>query len=165
MQFTDSVEAIDYFATEREQRSDASILDELRALNPLPDEQDEAAWQLDATWQSTHLLIALAQHVAKRRLEAGVGLILDNMCFGDPYEVMRGMRHKLEAAVAPDWQRLAEICISRCSSERAGTRYWAVDELGILRDPSALPAVLALFNDREPQVAVNAFRAASMTLC
>jgi HEAT repeat protein len=57
-----------------------------------------------------------------------------------------------------------KVCISRGSSERAGTRYWAVDELGILRDPSALPAVLALFNDREPEVAVNAFRAASATL-
>jgi hypothetical protein len=50
----------------------------------------------------------------------------------------------------------------RCSSDRAGTRYWAVDELGVLHDPTAMPAILRLFDDCERNVAINAFRAAAM---
>lgn len=77
---------------------------------------------------------------------------------------MRGMRHSLEAAVWPDGSRLVSICIARCSSERVGTRYWAVDELGVLRDAIAMPTVLRMFDDRDPEVAVVAFRAAAMML-
>ena len=51
------------------------------------------------TWARAHLLVALAHLVAHRRLEAGVGLVLDRMCFGDPGETMRDLRHSLEATV------------------------------------------------------------------
>jgi hypothetical protein len=52
--------------------------------------------------------------------------------------------------------------VTRCSSERAGTRYWAVDELGVLRDPTAMPTILRRFDDRERDIATAAFRAAAM---
>ena len=90
--------------------------------------------------------------------------MLDKMCFGDPGEIMRGMRHSLEAALSPDWPLLTDICVARCSSDRAGTRYWAVDELGVLRDPNAIPTILSLFEDRERDIAILAFRSAGMVL-
>jgi hypothetical protein len=139
------------------------ILEEIRALEPLPDETDPS-WDHDSIWARTDLLIALADLIAARRLEQGIGLVLDKMCFGDPGEVMRSMRHSLEAAISPDWRRLAEICGERCASERAGTRYWAVQELGVLREPSAMSTILNMFEDREREVALVAFSSAAMVL-
>lgn len=130
-------------------------------MPPLPDESDPV-WQSDEIWTAVDLLHALAGLLAERRSHEAVGLILDRMAFGDPFESMRGMRHELEAAVDSDWSRLAEICVSRCSSERAGTRLWALSELGILREHSTLPVVLAAFEDRELLVAETACNSAFM---
>ena len=157
----DPVISIERLKAERSGRADSAILDELRTLEPLPDEDDER-WNQDETWSRAYLLIALADLLAARRLETGVGLVLDKMCLGDPGETMRGLRHSLEAAASPNWSRLAEACVARCSSERAGTRYWAVDELGVLRDPATLPTILQVFDDHEHDVAVAAFRSSAM---
>jgi hypothetical protein len=148
----------------RSRRTDAEVLDELRALAALPDDGD-AEWELDATWTRAYELVALSEVVAERHLVDGIGLVLDKMCLGDRDDMMMcGMRHAFEAAVDKDWPRLTSICVSRCTSERAGTRYWAVDELGVLRDPSALPTVLEMFGDRDVGVAQAALRAAAMTI-
>jgi hypothetical protein len=157
----------DYIArvkAERSHRADSAILDELRAFAALPDDGDPE-WKRDATWARAYDLVALSQLVAERHLVDGIGLVLDKMCLGEHDDMMMcGMRHAFEAAVDRDWSRLVAICVSRCTSERAGTRYWAADELGVLRDPSAMPTLLAMFEDRHADVALAAFRAASMML-
>jgi hypothetical protein len=154
-------ETIAKMKADRATWSPEQILHDLEALPPLPDEYDPQ-WQEDDAWQSAYKLIALSDLVAEHRLADGVGLVLDRMAHGDPGETMRGMRHALEAAVKPEWWRLAEICLSRCSSPRPGTRYWAVDELGVIRDPAAVPALVELLEDPEPEIAVVACRALLM---
>jgi len=109
------------------------------------------------------LLVALADIVGARKLEGGIGLVLDAMSFGDPGETMRGIRHSLEAAADRHWDRLATICASRCTSDRAGARYWAVQELGVLREPATLPTILAMFDDGF-EIAREAFGSAGMLL-
>lgn len=140
---------------EREGRSDAEILSELRALEPLPPEGAED-WALDATWNRACLLVALGDVVAVRRLREGVAEILNCMCLGDPGESMRGMRHSIEAAVDHDWAFLARACVDGSRSDRAGTRFWATDELGILRDVATLDTMIALLDDPEPEVSRQA---------
>jgi hypothetical protein len=152
---------IEELVAARAAASDDDLLRELAALAPLPDE-NAATWDSDETWSAAYLLVAMADLIARRRIVDGVGLVLDRMCFGDPGEMMRGLRHAFEGALDPDWARLVSICASRCASQRAGTRYWAVQELGILRRPSGLPAVLALFDDREHEIAEAAMQAATM---
>jgi hypothetical protein len=149
-------ETIQALASVRGKRSNRAILDELRALKPLPE-----TWR-DDTWQRAYLLVALGDLVATRKLASGIGLLLDKMSIDDAGELMRGMRHAFEAAIDERWARLAAICVERTRSRRAGTRYWAVDELGYLREPKALPAVLARFEDTRVEVAELAFRAALM---
>ena len=157
-----SKDEIENFASQRTARSDAEVLAELRSFVALPDASD-SAWSLDGAWDQAHLLTALAKIVAERKLESGIALVLDKMCYGDPGELMRSLRHFLEAAISPHWDRLTQICVSRATSDRVGTRYWAIAELGTLRDPTALPVILERFFD-EREVAVEAFQAASMML-
>lgn len=154
-------ETIAKLKADRATWSPEQILDDLEALPPLPDEYDPQ-WQEDDAWQAAYKLIALSDLVGEHRLADGVGLVLDRMSHGDPGETMRGMRHSLEAAVKPEWWRLAEICLSRCNSPRPGTRYWAVDELGVIRDPASVPALVELLDDPESGVAVVACRALLM---
>lgn len=154
-------ETIARLVNEREARSDTEILAELRALEPLPPEAS-AAWRDDATWSRAYLVVALGDLVAERRLREGVAAILSCMCLGDPGEMMRGMRHSLEAAVDQDWSFLARVCSDAARSDRAGARYWATAELGILRDASTLDTLIAGLDDPESEVAHEACKSLMM---
>ena len=115
--------------------SDADILTELEALPPLSDE-DDPCWDTEKYWvEVAYPYIALGDLIAERKLREAVPMLLDRACFGDPGEIMRGLRNGLEAAVEGDWNYLADICISAARSERLGTRLWAIDELAVLDDP------------------------------
>jgi hypothetical protein len=119
----------------RRGRSDADILAELMALPPLSDE-DDPCWETEKYWlEVAYPYIALSDLVAARKLRDAIPMLLDRACFGDPGEIMRGLRHRLEAAVEGDWNNLADICLSAARSERLGTMLWAIDELTILDDP------------------------------
>lgn len=148
-------ETIARFVREREGRSDAEVLGELRTFEPLPPET-AAAWDDDSTWERAYQLVALGRVVEERKLREGVCEILNCMCLGDPGEMMRGMRHALEGAVDEDWDLLARACADRCRSERAGTRYWATAELGVLRDPETIDTLVELLADIEPEVSREA---------
>jgi hypothetical protein len=154
-------EAIAALVAERVSRPASAILDELRECRPLPDESDPA-WDADGPWERAYLLTALGDVVAQRRLVEGIGLILDLLPLGDPGEMIRGMRHALESAVDPDWNRLVSVCMSRAASPRAGTRFWAVDELGVLRSPAALPVLIERLEDDVLDVAEAACRGCFM---
>jgi len=158
---TTPFDRIDRHKADRVATADQDLLAELVRLQPLPDEDDDG-WCTDAPWARLELLVALADLLGDRRLDAGIGLVLDRLPLGDPGEVCRGFRHSFEHACTPDWSRLASICVARCASERAGTRYWALHQLGILREAAALADVLARFDDPVPDVAAAAFRAAAM---
>ena len=148
-------ETIARMVREREGRSDAEILSELRALEPLPPESS-VDWDAAATWDRAYVLVALGDVVALRRLREGVVDVLNCMCLGDPGEMMRGMRHSLEAAVEEDWAFLARACVDSCRSDRAGTRFWATAELGTLRDAATLDTLVGLLDDPEPEVSSQA---------
>jgi hypothetical protein len=132
-------EIIAAMAAERAGRSDTEILAELEAQPPLVDEED-AAWDRPEYWSEAHRYLALADVAAQRRLRAALRPLLDKACLGDPGEIMRGLRHSLEAIVNPDWSALADVCLEAAAhSPRLGTRYWALEELSILDDPRARP--------------------------
>jgi hypothetical protein len=117
--------------------SDSQIIAKLEGISPLANEGDPV-WNQESYWRTTaELYIALSHICAKRRLEPAIRLLLERACYGDPGEIMRGLRHQLEAIVAPDWDRLADICLDLAASSRPGTRLWAIWQLAILEDERA----------------------------
>lgn len=119
--------------------SDEEILDVIRSSPELADETT-ASWEDEAYWKGTVApFIALADITGERRLIPGIRLLLDRACFGDPGELMRGLRHSFERAVSPNWALLADICIAASESPRIGTKLWALDQLAILNDVRASP--------------------------
>ncbi len=143
--------------------SDDQLIDTLRSFEPLADESDPA-WHEEPIklFDSAGLFVALADQVAERRLLDGIGLLLERACFGDPGEMMRSLRHALEAACNGDWDRLTEICVEKATSDRPGTRLWAVSQLAILRDPAAVGAIRAGLSDSEADVRLESIHAVSM---
>jgi HEAT repeat protein len=153
------IDIINRLIQERRDRSDAAILAELRALTVLPDE-DDLAWEDQRTWQEhAYVYEALAALVGERRLRAGVPLLLERACYGDPGEMMRGLRHHLEAAYAPQYQELQPVCLAALSSPYPGARLWAASELAVLGDPLALPALIERLEDERPDVRWEALEA------
>ncbi|WP_292064135.1 hypothetical protein [Brevundimonas sp. UBA7664] len=119
-------------------RTDEEVLQALAALAPLPDE-DSAEWDDEQTWDRANLYTALADVAAIRRLRAAIPLLLERASFGDPGEMMRGLRHSLEAIVNPDWGALTTACMDLAASDRPGTRLWALTQLATLADERARP--------------------------
>jgi hypothetical protein len=128
--------AIEALLKARECNSDEQIIEELRDLPPLKDE-DDPAWEDPDYWNQAYLFVALGKLVGLRRLRQGIPLLLERACLGDPGEIMRGLRHALEAAANGDGALLAELCIAAARSPRAGTRLWAIDQLVVLDDQRA----------------------------
>ena len=125
--------------TARQSRTDDEVLAELAALPPLADEGDRC-WGEDEYWQGVvYPYLALTDIAAARRLRPAIRLLLDRACYGDPGEIMRGLRHCLEAIVNTKWSELTEICLEAVQSPRLGTRLWAIDELIVLDDTRAEP--------------------------
>jgi HEAT repeat protein len=155
-------QAIERLKNNLRSRSDADLLRELETLPALPPE-DGDAWEVDSQWwQTAQRFIALADLAAERRLRAAVPLLLERACYGDPGEMMRGLRHSLEAIVAPDYDDLAFFCVNAAASPQPGARLWAVEELGVLRDRRALAALLTALNDPAKYVRQAACRSLSM---
>lgn len=119
--------------------NDAAVVEALAALPALADESDPC-WNDESYWHDVaYPFLALADVSAQRRLEPAVRMLLDRACYGDPGEIMRGLRHSLEAITAHDWDRLAVLCIDAAQSDRLGTQLWALDQLAVLEDPRARP--------------------------
>lgn len=156
----------------RANQSDADLLRDLELLSPLPDEhvwfgitgRGNPAWDEPETEQQLITFLATAGLVAERKLREGVSLLLEKASYGDKGETMRGLRHALEKAYAPDWSDLAEVCIKAAQHKRPGTRLWAIHELGILRDPRALSILFDAIYDRAYLVRDRAIPALSMVI-
>jgi hypothetical protein len=122
----------------RSARTDDELLSELAATPPLADEND-SCWQDENYWQIVNIYLALADLTADRKLRPAIKLLLEKASYGDPNEIMRGLRHSLEAIVNPDWSYLTDVCLEAAQSSRLGTRMWAISELAILDDARAKP--------------------------
>jgi hypothetical protein len=145
-------EIIRDLAIKYDKLSDSKVLAKLRTIPPLPDEDDDTAWD-NAFWDDVaYHFLALWRVAGSRRLREAIPLILDRACFGDPGETMRGMCHVLEAIVQPNWSDLTPYCVAALKSERPGTRLWAAHQLARLRDAAALPALEAANPDPVPWV-------------
>lgn len=133
--------------------SDDELIALLESMEPLPDaDDDDPAWLEDATWDRAEFLLAAADAIGKRRLLRGIAPLFQRAALGDGYEMMQGLRHGPERAVAPDWQALTGIMLPLTRDQRAGCRRWAVRELGILRTPQALDDLVEALGDDEPLV-------------
>lgn len=132
--------------------SDDELVALLGAVEPLPDvDYDDAAWDVDATWDRLELLLAIADAIGERRLVRAIAPLFARAGLDDPGDLMQGLRHGPERAVASGRQ-LAEILVPLLPHARAGCRRWVVRELGILREPDTLPYLLAALEDPEPRV-------------
>jgi len=127
----------DLLIRELSQLSDAHLITRLQALPPLADEDDPPWVENDYLHNTAEVYVALSEACAERRLRPSISLLLDRACYGDLGEIMRRLRHSLEAIVVPDWTYLADICLGRAHSPRKGTRLWAIDQLTVLDDPRA----------------------------
>jgi hypothetical protein len=97
-------------------------------------------------------LLVAADAIGERRRLRAIAPLFQRAALGDGYEMMQGLRHGPERAVAPDWQLLTAIMRPLTRDQRAGCRRWAVRELGILRDPQALDDLVSAQGDEEPLV-------------
>jgi hypothetical protein len=160
---------VEYLKALREERahwSDDAILTDLALLPVLPDEED-AGWDdlgEDSIWHSAYLYTALADMAAERKLKAAIPLILERACFGDPGEMMRGIRHRLERIVNPDMHILRDYCMQVAQSEYKGARYWAIRELGVLREKASWDILIAALDDLVTEIASEAASSLNM-LC
>ncbi|HSW15248.1 MAG TPA: zinc ribbon domain-containing protein [Solimonas sp.] len=133
------VKIIGRLAAANDTTSDDEVLTRIASLPSLADETD-ACWDLNEYWHSVaYPFIAMADVAAKRRLKPAVRLLLERACYGDPGEIMRGLRHSFEAIYKPDWRSLANEYLALARAERMGTRLWAIDSLMVLDDARAVP--------------------------
>jgi hypothetical protein len=133
--------------------SDEELIERLCEMPPLPQVPDEdLVWADDATWERAELLIAFADAIGDRQLIAAIGPLYEHAALGDAFEMMQGIRHGPERAVAPDWDILVEIMKPLVRHSRAGCRRWAIRELGLLRDVATIPVLMEALTDVEPWV-------------
>jgi hypothetical protein len=145
-------DVIDGIAAEFSSSSDLEVLAALTELPPLADENDEC-WRTEDYWERiAYRYLALADVASERRLRPAIPLLLDRACYGDPGETMRGLRHRLEAIVDPDWTALADYCLAAARSDRPGTRLWAIDQLMLIEDPRAEPVFQHAIQSESPEI-------------
>jgi HEAT repeat protein len=143
--------------------SDDELIARIKAVEPLPDAYDDhPAWLEDATWDRAEFLLAAADAIGERRLVRAIASLFQRAALGDGYEMMQGLRHGPERAVAPDWRLLTSIMRPLTRDKRAGCRRWAVRELGLLRDSQALDDLVSALGDDEPLVRSEACMSLSM---
>ena len=127
--------------------SNEALLLELSSLSVLPDESD-LSWEDNQTWENlAYPYLALARIAGERRIKEAVPLLFEKSSYGDPYEMVQGIRHSIEKIVNPDWDALNEICIKITQSPHRGARLWAVRELGILRNKDSFDTLVNALND------------------
>jgi hypothetical protein len=114
--------------------TDDELLARLEAVPALADE-DDPAWNSEDYWQRVaYPYLAFADVAAERKLRRAVRLLLERACYGDPGEIMRGLRHPLEAIFNPDWTALADEYLAAARGRRLGTRRWAIAGLAVVDD-------------------------------
>lgn len=167
-----TIEVIKRLYHEREGWTDDEILAELTALPIVPDAYldlshdwfgaHNPAWDDETVLYNTSLYLALADQVRDRKLRAGVPLLLERAQYGDWHEIMRGLRHRLEATYDLDMDALADVCIAIMKSPNRGARLWAARELGVLRLEKSFPTLVEALSDPAKLVRFHACQSLHM---
>jgi HEAT repeats len=143
--------------------SDDELISRITRAEPLPDaDDDDPAWLEDGTWDRAEFLRAAADAIGDRQLVRAISLLFQRAALGDGYEMMQGLRHGAERAVAQNWSLLADIMRPLTRDRHGGCRRWAVRELGILRDPRALDELAEALSDVQPLVRCEACMSLAM---
>jgi hypothetical protein len=130
--------------------SDAHVIEKLELTPALADE-DDPLWDMQQYWHSTaDVFLALSDVSRDRRLRPAIRLLLERACHGDPGEIMRGLRHSLEAIATPDWTYLADICLELAESPRKGTRFWRSISSQYWTIPEPSPHLSAQWRPTQP---------------
>ena len=146
------VDSIARAAAAQRPLSDDEFLARLEALPALADE-DDPSWNEDEYWERVaYPYLAFADVAAERKLRRAVRPLLERACYGDPGEIMRGLRHPLEAIFNPDWAGLANEYLAVARSERLGARMWAIAGLAVVDDPRAGPIFEASIREDPPDI-------------
>jgi hypothetical protein len=149
------IETINRVAAELRPLTDAEFLARLEALPALADENDPA-WNSEDYWRRVaYPYLAYADVASERKLRPAARPLLERACYGDPGEIMRGLRHPLEAIFNPDWSALADEYLAVARGDRLGTRMWAIAGLAVVDDPRAAAVFEA--SVREDPVDINSF--------
>ena len=144
--------------------SDEELISLLRGMDPLPDVDDlDPAWT-EATLGRAEDLVRIADAIGERRLTAAIAPLYGLAPLGDAFGLMLGLRHGPERSVEPHYARLTEILIPLAQHPRGGSRRWAINELGILRDPLAAGPLIDALSDPLPIVREEACRGLGMSL-
>jgi hypothetical protein len=131
-------------------RAELRVLDEdgflaaVRAIPALAD-SDSPSWEQEEPWDDAYRLLAAADVIGERGWVKAVVPVFERVARGDLYETMQWVRHGPERAAGAG--QLAGLLEPLTNHSRAGTRQWAVRELGILRQRSSLqPLIDALID-------------------
>lgn len=141
------------------------LLRDMESWDALPDE-DDPRWA-DAeppgpVWDGAKRLLAAVDECGARGWTTAAIRAYTLMADWDCHGVMLSMRHGFERAFmhGPDDDAgsvaFALALEPLTTHERAGTRLWAVAELGVLRELSSLSYVVDRLDDEHPAVAEEA---------
>ena len=151
------VAILERLQSERRDRTDDALVAELRALEKLPPERTPP-WddEENDAWARAYLLVALTGLIAERGLVDAVPDVLAKMCLGDPGEMMRGMRHDIEALFRENPARHAQVLRDASRSDHDGARYWAFEWLPMIAGDDCIEELFVALDDRCDDVAANA---------
>lgn len=135
---------------ERKTWSNQQLLDELQALPPMPDEDDQL-WVYSQTWYNAEIYLAQVNEAIERNLEESIPYFYEQASFGDPGEILRGVfKNGLSQIVSGDKAKFIKYALDAYDSPRAGTRYWSVHNLGYFtNDPHVTQTLRAALRDPE----------------
>jgi hypothetical protein len=108
------------------------------------------------------LYVAHADLARARRLIGAIPLLYERASYGDPGEMMRGLRHQMEAIVDPTWPVLTRLSMRAAKYPQRGARLWAIRQLGVLRDTAAFGTLVAALTDEAELVRAEARLALEM---
>jgi len=143
--------------------STPQFLDAIRAVEPLPQGGlRDQGWDSPTNWEALCRLIAMADQVGERYLVEAIALVYGRAPLDDPWDLTQSIRHGPEAAVGNDWPALLSIMLDLTHHALPGPRRWAVFELRLIADPSALGRLRAMAAaDEDPEVRAEAANAIS----
>jgi hypothetical protein len=139
------------------------LLAEMTSWEPLPDEADPR-WEAvspgsDELWANSERLLAAAKASGDHGWLRVAVRVFEHAADWDLHGAMQSIRHGPERAfiaVPAGIGTFARELEALSQHARAGTRLWAVRELGILRQLSSLPYLLYRLEDQHPAVASQA---------
>jgi hypothetical protein len=148
---------------EREDWTDEQILEELRSLPVLPDEnyysnaeQDDEFWRME---QALKIYLAILSLAEIRHLVKAIPLLLERASYGDIGETMRGLPNalfRIANSSGSDRESLRLFTVAALQSSNPGARLWAIPTLYDSKNPTGVNLLIAALNDQAVIVAAEA---------